>query len=122
MLGQHHLVIGWTGVVAVEALAIQNGVALPQTPRLEMLGYPVPEAPLLFGAAAVGSLLPDIDHPKAMLNNVSPIFKLAFAAPSLLLSHRGFSHSLLAWGLLTGLILWFAPLEWHAYLLAGSLG
>lgn len=122
MLGQHHLIIGWTGVVAIGALALQNGQPLPQPFSLELLGYSVPDTPILLGAAAVGSLLPDIDHPKAMLNNFSPVFKLVFAAPSLLFRHRGFTHSLLAWGILTAVILWLAPPEAQAYLLAGSAG
>ena len=48
---------------------------------------------LAIGAAVTGSLLPDIDHPSSWLGRrLSPVSRPL----SLLLGHRGLSHSLLA--------------------------
>ena len=58
-----------------------------------------PEQKLLFvGLAAIGSLLPDVDHRGSLINRLFPITKIA----AHFFKHRGFFHSifppLLLWG------------------------
>ena len=53
--------------------------------------------PMEVGAAAmgvIGSLLPDIDHPKSKISNTTLTTKLASFAISSTTRHRGFCHSL----------------------------
>lgn len=51
--------------------------------------------PLLsFGAAIVGSLLPDIDHGKSKIANSNSIMRLLSFVVTLLFTHRTFTHSL----------------------------
>lgn len=49
--------------------------------------------PLALGAAALGALLPDVDHPHS---RVGRLVKPVSVPLSLLLGHRGVTHSLLA--------------------------
>ncbi|WP_043157375.1 metal-dependent hydrolase [Aeromonas diversa] len=68
-----------------------------QTELLPSLNH----APLwqLLPAALLGGLLPDLDHPKSVLGQWLPFISRPLAR---LFGHRGFTHSLLA----TGLVLW----------------
>ncbi len=65
---------------------------------------PLPE---LLAAAALGSLLPDIDHPNSQIGRMLPSISRPVAA---LIGHRGFTHSLLAVALLTAVL---ALLAWQ---------
>ncbi len=52
-----------------------------------------PTDPIYLGLAALGSLLPDIDHPKSWVGRHARPVSTAIAAT---LSHRGLTHSLIA--------------------------
>ena len=71
------------------------------------------------GAAALGSLLPDIDHPKSLVGRRLAWVSVPVAA---LVGHRGVTHSLLA-VLACAAGLWFLgrELAWNAALLVGYL-
>jgi inner membrane protein len=56
------------------------------------LGFPV-LAPIALGSAAVGALLPDIDHPSSWLGRRLRVISRPLAA---LMGHRGGTHSLIA--------------------------
>lgn len=87
MTGRTHLTIG----VAVGLALAQTTSAAPQ------------QSALIVGAAALGSLLPDIDHPQSMLSGWIPGAGLL----SLFTRHRGITHSLLFCILLPA-VLWYA--------------
>lgn len=53
----------------------------------------------LYAIAALGSLLPDIDHPKSQVGRMLPHISRPIAA---IFGHRGFTHSLLAVALVLG--------------------
>lgn len=75
MKGSTHLTIG-----------IASGLGLSV-----ILGADVSAAAIITACAAVGSLLPDIDHPKSTIS-----YKAGLArAPLFWLSHRGITHSAL---------------------------
>ncbi len=59
---------------------------------------PPDQAALLVGAAALASLLPDVDHPKAAIRQ-----KLGIAGHVAFfwLRHRGITHTLFVWGLVS---------------------
>ncbi len=129
MLGHSHVVIGVAGVVLAEALARSHGTSLFEAPLVPLPAEPVavPGLPLAVLCAAVGSLLPDLDHPRAALANYRvvgiPILKPAGLVASAVLSHRGASHSLVFWALLTALGAYFAsPLGLAPLVWAASLG
>lgn len=81
MMGKTHLVFG---------VAAGLWVAL-------MLETNLPATALVVGAAAGGSLLPDIDHPNGMLRRRMGILGWGFNV----LPHRGPTHTLLVLGALT---------------------
>jgi inner membrane protein len=56
------------------------------------LGFPVLD-PLALGFAAIGALLPDIDHPSSWVGRRLRIISRPLAA---LIGHRGVTHSLIA--------------------------
>ncbi len=126
MLGHSHMIIGVAGVVLAKAFARSQGTSLFEAPITPLASEPVavPGLPLAMLCAAVGALLPDIDHPRAALANYRvigiPILKPAAYVASAVLSHRGASHSLVFWALLTALGVYFtaplglAPLVWAA--------
>jgi inner membrane protein len=87
MTGRTHLTIG-----------IATGLALAQT-----LNLPPKESALIIAAAALGSLLPDIDHPQSMLSGWIPGAGLL----SIFARHRGITHSLL-FCILLPCVLWYA--------------
>lgn len=129
MLGHSHVVIGVAGVVLAEAFARSQGVSLFEAPLVPLASEPVavPGLPLAMLCAAVGSLLPDLDHPQAALANYRvvgiPVLKPAAFVTSAVLSHRGASHSLVLWVLLTALGVFFAgPAGLAPLVLAASLG
>lgn len=123
MLGQHHVLIGCAGVVAAAAVSLQSGQYFGDPGSVLLFNYDLPQAPFLLGAAAVGSLLPDVDQPKAMLANFSPLLKPVFFLPSHLLPHRGPTHSLLVWAILTLLCThWGAQVSLYYWAVAASLG
>jgi len=76
MMGKTHLIIG-----------IGSGLG-----AAVLLNLSVEQAALLTVAAAAGSLLPDVDHPKGMIRQKLGILGL----PLNILPHRGPTHSLLA--------------------------
>jgi inner membrane protein len=128
LLGHSHVVLGWAGVLLVESLARSQGSSVFGAPiaALAISPVPIPDLPFVLAAAAVGSLLPDIDHPRGALGNYRligiPILKPASFVASAVLSHRGLSHTLLAWALLTALGVYFGgpagllPIVWAASL------
>ena len=128
MLGHSHVVLGWAGVLLAESFARSRGGSVFGTPLMPFDVSPVliPSLPLVLAAAAVGSLLPDLDHPQGALANYRlvgiPIFKPAAFVAAAVLSHRGPSHSLLVWTILTALGAYFGasygilPLVWAASL------
>lgn len=87
MTGRTHLTIG-----------IAVGLALSQT-----MSLPLREMALITAAAALGSLLPDIDHPQSMLSGWIPGSFLI----SVFTRHRGFTHSIL-FCMLVPAVLWVA--------------
>ncbi|WP_342632715.1 metal-dependent hydrolase [Marinobacter alkaliphilus] len=82
---------------------------------------PLEPTPAAFLAVVVGSLLPDIDHPKSWLGR-----RLLFiSAPlSLIVGHRGITHSLLAATALLFALFWWGALGGYvvASLCIGYLG
>jgi inner membrane protein len=54
-------------------------------------GFPL--EPWLMGIAAVGALVPDIDHPKSQLGRMLPQVSMAVAK---IFGHRGITHSFFA--------------------------
>jgi inner membrane protein len=101
MRGASHIMIGCAGVLAVEALAASQGRILADTTGWSLAGHQVPELPLLLAAAAIGSLLPDIDHPSSTLSNLSPLTKTSSVVMNCVTHHRGATHSLAALGIIT---------------------
>lgn len=94
MTGRTHLTIG----VAVGLALAQTMHAAPQ------------QSALIVAAAALGSLLPDIDHPQSMLSGWIPGSGLL----TLFTRHRGITHSLLFCMLLPAAL-------WYAMTSAGSI-
>ncbi len=107
MLGHSHVLIGCSGVLVAESLARSHGVSLLDAPLEPLKSAPaaIPNLPFVLASAAVGSLLPDIDHPRSAIANYRmvgvPVLKPAALVASAVLPHRGPTHSLLAWVLLT---------------------
>jgi inner membrane protein len=66
-------------------------------------------------AAAIGGLLPDLDHPNSILGRKLPFISQPLAA---MFGHRGMTHSLLAMVLMVGILLFVTTL----YPLAGLAG
>lgn len=85
MLGSSHQLVSISAVLSTEMLLQQ-----PQQVNLWVTGG------LVMGTA-VGALAPDIDSPSSKGSKIIrvPLYKY--------LRHRGMTHSLLAWGLFTGL-------------------
>lgn len=98
MFGRTHILIGVAGwVVAAETL-----------------GQPLSVESL--AAAALGSLLPDIDHPRAMLGRRLPGVSHIIRAVA---GHRGFTHSAFAVVLLVLGLNALSPANWHLALVLG---
>lgn len=55
----------------------------------EPLGFPNSQAIFVIGAAALGSLLPDLDSPKSIITNLFPPVRLLFFWTT----HRGILHT-----------------------------
>ena len=83
----------------------------------------VPVDALTLGAAGIGSLLPDLDHPKSTFGRKVPFVSVPFAA---IAGHRGFTHSLIGVGLcvagLLSVVGGLAAPPWAGALEAGILG
>ena len=83
----------------------------------------VPGDALALGAAAVGSLLPDLDHPKSTFGRKVPFVSIPLAA---IAGHRGFTHSLIGVGLCLAAAFsaagGLAAPPWTGILEAGALG
>lgn len=68
--------------------------------------------PIPLALVSIGSLLPDIDHPKSAFGRMVPFLSYPISA---VFGHRGITHSLLAIGAIAivlwiyGLNLWFVP-------------
>ena len=85
MIGRTHLA---AGILCGEAMVLfQNATN-------------VSDAAFIVAAAAVGSLLPDIDHPRSMLANSSRTTKTVSGVVSSVTQHRGFTHTLAFAGLM----------------------
>ena len=77
---------------------------------------PANEAVILTTIASISAILPDVDHPNALINKLLPI-KL-----SLIFGHRGFTHSLVALLLLVvGCVYINMPVMYTA-MIAGGYG
>ncbi|MEO0868307.1 MAG: metal-dependent hydrolase [Cyanobacteria bacterium J06642_11] len=63
--------------------------------------------------AAIGGLLPDLDHPESTLGRRLLLISIPLAA---IFGHRGFTHSLLAVTLLLGLLMAIMMLPSYGYL------
>ena len=104
MLGKHHVMIGCAGLLAAGVLCRNEGLQLLHAPDVTIGETVIPGLPLLFLATAVGSLLPDIDHPGSAISETkiagAPVLKPASHAISAVVGHRGATHSLLACALL----------------------
>lgn len=84
MLGKYHLAFGISSAVAAEAIATQFGVQI--------------EEPVIFIAcSAIGSLVPDIDHPESMVGRITPLISNGINS---LFGHRTITHDILLMGLL----------------------
>lgn len=75
MMGRTHVVLGAASAAACAAAGICHA------------------DPITLAAGALGSLLPDIDHPKSSLGRRVPFLSIPL---SLVVGHRGITHSLLA--------------------------
>ncbi len=84
MMGITHVVIGTTGYVFLKTQILDS-----------------PFTPLEFGAVFIGSLIPDIDHPKSWLGK-----RLWFISHPLarIFGHRGLTHSLLGLAIISILV------------------
>lgn len=80
MKGSSHLAIG----LAAGALIINH------------YHQPLDAGMFILAAAVIGSVLPDIDHPRSLISNNARPLRLPF----ILFAHRGFTHSLVAFFLL----------------------
>ncbi len=122
MLGQHHLLIGGAGVIAAEAIAFSHGLSLTDFPGATLLGHDVSYLPAV-AVGAVASLLPDLDQPKSMVANFSPLTRMASLAAYRAFHHRGPIHSLPAWGIFSFLAIQYGAQSGLYYCaLAASLG
>jgi len=63
------------------------------------------DVPMVLTLPIIGSLLPDIDHPRGFLARQSHLFKRTSRGISKFIRHRGIVHSLLA-GLIATAIVW----------------
>lgn len=88
-------------------------------------GLPFPIEPVPLALAAVGSLMPDLDHPSSACGRLVPFVSIPM---SMIFGHRGITHSLL---MVVGLVVvfyfygttWFVPPLIIGYLshLAGDM-
>jgi inner membrane protein len=82
------------------------------------LGGGAPAEPAALAAAAMGALLPDIDHPQSWAGRK---FRVISVPLSLVVGHRGVTHSLLAvLGCIAVLALWRTG-DWAAPVAVGYL-
>ncbi|MGL4798872.1 MAG: metal-dependent hydrolase [Cellulosilyticaceae bacterium] len=77
-----------THMIGGIALASVVHMTTLQMTEMQMIGY--------YGATLVGALLPDIDHPKSLISQYTLGLHYLFKK----CKHRGFTHTLLAVGLL----------------------
>ncbi|MCK4424573.1 metal-dependent hydrolase [Candidatus Bathyarchaeota archaeon] len=75
------------------------------------------DAPVLLTLLVVGSLLPDIDHPRGFLARQLYLFKRASRGVSRYVTHRGIVHSLLA-ALIATFAVWVVALFYDLETLA----
>lgn len=70
------------------------------------LGADSKTAVIISGAAAIGSLLPDIDHPRSKISNSNIATQVTSGIVSIFTNHRGFFHTipfvLIVYVILTG--------------------
>ncbi len=93
MKGGSHLILGIAGAALVHT-HVQPLAATP-------LDYA-----LVFGAAAIGSLLPDIDHPNSTITNgLGCVGALLSGVARFVGGHRGVTHMLLTWFVVSWLVL-----------------
>lgn len=105
MLGRNHIIVGMGLYLAVDAYLGSGGTA--------------PALVNCLGAAALGSLAPDLDSPKSSLGR--SIWPISGTVKSLV-GHRGFTHSLLASFLVfLGLAL-TRQYHWFPYFTAFAIG
>jgi len=94
MKGGSHLILGIAGA----ALVHTHVQPLAATPL---------EYALVFGAAAIGSLAPDIDHPNSTITNgLGCVGALLSGIARFVGGHRGATHTLLLWAVLTALAIY----------------
>lgn len=98
MVGKTHIA---GGVLAGELVYLQQG-------------SPAIAGPILL-AAVIGSLMPDIDKPGTTISSANTGTKLTAVFLNVLSCHRGFCHTIVCGGLLTGILYYFGVLfgqEW----------
>lgn len=105
MTGKTHIVGGVALATAVTSLA---GLYQPHSYQ-ELVSY----STLFVGAAAVGSLVPDIDHGNAKASNVNIFTKILSIIVRITCGHRGAIHSPLIMALTSIVLYWF--LTWMRF-------
>lgn len=70
------------------------------------------DAPVVLTFLIVGSLLPDIDHPRSFLSRQPYLFKRTSRGVSNFVTHRGIVHSLLA-VLIAAAVVWVIAMFYH---------
>jgi len=75
------------------------------------------DAPMVLTLLVVGSLLPDIDHPRVFLARQSYLFRRTSRGISKFVTHRGIVHSLLA-ALIATAIVWVIAMSYNLETLA----
>lgn len=78
----------------------------------------LPVEPIPYALAAIGSLLPDIDHPKSAFGKTVPFFSIPI---SMIFGHRGITHSLLAVVALAVAIFFYGKSPYIAPIIIGYL-
>ena len=101
MLGATHAVIGVTAGILY---AVQTFPGDAQ------------QVALIGGVAAIAALLPDIDHPRGTLRQH---LRLLGDASLFWLKHRGFTHTIMAWCLVSAIALYFLPMQYGMAVIIG---
>lgn len=85
-----------------------GGLALTTATCIFAPSFLGPISPAVLTAGLIGSILPDIDHPKAKISNSTLLAKMVSKTVSVTTGHRGPCHSLLFVALISFLLYRFA--------------
>ena len=96
MTGKTHLA---AGLLCGEAIVLTQNITR------------VSEVAFVIAAAAVGSLLPDIDHPQSMMATSNRTTRTVSSVVSSVTQHRGFTHTLAF-----SVLMWFLAMRLAAHL------